>query len=218
MRAKDCSHIKYIDELAPSGLYTIRPATDSACTAPVQVYCDMSEIIGWTKILQITGLYTPTANAFGTIAEGHNFSATAKLSDKMINEIRINLEKWGVPGEVYYRLTAANFSERVYAKTNGSKPFNDSKTAWQIFEGYREQCSMSRLRSCWGNFLLVNFKTLDTMYDGTGSGEREMTRFFTDVFGNGPSCYGRSKKKRCVQRGHSYKYAIHQYAELWIGK
>ena len=178
----------------------------------------MSESIGWTKILQIWTPYTVTRNGFGKIAVKHCFKGSAKLSDSRINAIRAVREKVGEPGIVHYRITAMDTHDRVYMKAY-QKSFNDLKAAWNVFQGSREQCLATTLEKCNFKYIRTNFRTLDTLIDGTKSGQSR--RFFTDHHGGNTRrrCWRINSPKRCVSRGNIYNdHDAHFGVEVWIGK
>ena len=131
----DCSYIKYLKPQSKSGIYKIKPPGHKT----MKVFCDMSESIGWTKILQIVAPYDVTRNETGRIAAERCFVETAKMSDDRINAIREVREKVGEPGVVHFRVTARDTSDRVYVKAY-KKEFNDVVAGWNIFQGDRRQC------------------------------------------------------------------------------
>ena len=167
------------------------------------------------KILQIVHdqPYNVTNERFGNIAVGSNFKHSAKLSDEQINSIALSLKTSAPSKNVYYRISATDTAKQVYAQTD--RHFNDLETAWNILAGSRRQCLSTSYRNCsWKN---LNYKTLDTFHDGTGTGEE--SRYFTDHGGNETErrCWLPSSPERCVSGGRDRTHRARQQVELWIG-
>ena len=206
---KNCADIKLKEETAQSGVYRIQPTYEDAFT----VYCDFSESgFGWTKILQIAEPYTINRNGFGDVAVGRNFSASAKLSDSRINSIASSFDK-SSGKKVYYRISAADTTRKLYAHTDRS--FNDLLTAWNILSGHRVQCLSESFQLC--SWRSLNYKTLDTYHDGTGT--ENDGRYFTDHDGPGRTrrCYIPARIERCVSGGQDLHFRSRKQVELWIG-
>ena len=196
---------------ARSGTYSISLTGDGKSPL-IPVYCDMSEKIGWTKILQIAQPYQPQNTAFGNVSIGSTFTGSGKLVDSVINGIDDNLRQ-ASSGNVFYRLTATDTSDRVYV--SNPKMFDDTAIAWNLFNGERRQCFGSHLEKC--SWFTTSYRTLDTLYDGSASGEER--RFFTEHDGAGSSvkCQNPPSALRCVSRGSVCAYCMHKKVELWVG-
>ena len=205
----DCSEIKRKNPYARSGTYKISVTGKGA--ALFSVYCDMSGQIGWTKVLQILQPYTLTRNAFGDVSQSA-VTASGKLSDAIINALAGNLRH--AYGKVYYRVTASGTSDHVY--TENPKAFDDTKVAWNLFNGVRSQCFGPGLDNC--NWFPTDHHTLDTLHDGSDSGEAR--RFFTEHVGaTNPNvrCYNPRSTQRCISRGADCGYCLRPNVELWVG-
>ena len=161
-------HCAEVEELLPNphnGVYQIRPSPQQPC---FHVFCDFSEAgFGWTKILQIAQPYSVTNGSSGNVAVNSTFTQSAKLSDEQINSIASSLKTSASAKKVYYRISAADAAKRVYAQTD--RYFDDLESAWNILAGRRRQCLSKSYNNCsWKN---LNYKTLDTFHDGTGTGD-----------------------------------------------
>ena len=171
-----CSEIRRAIPYAKSGTYNISLTGDGKSLIPV--YCDMSGKNGWTKILQIAQPYDPQSAAFGDVS-GSSFNKSGKLDDSVINRIADNLRQANF-GSVPFRLTATDTSYSVYVIN--PKTFNDTKVAWNLFNGERKQCLSPDLGNC--SWVDTSWQTLDTYHDGTKSGDSKH-RFFTEHNGAG---------------------------------
>eukprot|EP00050_Salpingoeca_kvevrii_P021202 m.107835 g.107835 ORF g.107835 m.107835 type:complete len:528 (-) comp9231_c0_seq2:213-1796(-) len=201
----DCQEIK--QRGAPSGIYKVDP-DGSGGREPFEVYCENSaDGGGWTKVLQIKERYTPTAAAFGTIADAA-VTASAKLDDRDINAL---LDIQGA-SSAYYRVTSPDESVHYYARDDDSA-FIDTARAWNIFAGSRSTCMATALSSC--SWCSTTYDSFDTLYDCHSSGEG--LRYFEQHSGSTLRCYAHNDAtKRCISRGSDHNYAQFNDIVLWV--
>ena len=212
-----CSDIKKKNSSATSGTYQINPSGSKDAGSLISVYCDMSGQTGWTKVLQIAETYSVTPSAFGDVTMGSTFSTSGKLSDSTINAITGSLRRSSSTGNVFYRLTSTDTTYQVYVRN--PKVFNDTARSWNIFRGARHQCyingpSFTGVDTC--PWFLSTHHSLDTLHDGSNSGEKN--RFWT-YWGNSgePYCWKPRLRGRCVSEGVSCYHCQRQGVQLWVG-
>eukprot|EP00050_Salpingoeca_kvevrii_P021200 m.107824 g.107824 ORF g.107824 m.107824 type:complete len:234 (-) comp9231_c0_seq1:213-914(-) len=151
--------------------------------------------------------YTPTAAAFGTIADAA-VTASAKLDDRDINAL---LDIQGA-SSAYYRVTSPDESVHYYARDDDSA-FIDTARAWNIFAGSRSTCMATALSSC--SWCSTTYDSFDTLYDCHSSGEG--LRYFEQHSGSTLRCYAHNDAtKRCISRGSDHNYAQFNDIVLWV--
>ncbi len=194
-----CSSCKTLLAANPgmaSGTYTIDP-DGAGSIAEFNVYCDMTDSGGWTKILHYkNAAYTPNTGAVNPTSISTESTAAisgfAKLSDAQINAIG------GSGATKTYRISGDKTTNKYYTKSNGV--WNDTARAYGLPNASRQVCENSTgFASC--VFSNTSLGIIDSNQEALSG--NDCARYFVDL-GSAINCYTTgSSTQRCFSAGMS---------------
>ncbi len=195
-----------------SGTYTIDPDGTGAI-AQFNVYCDMTDSGGWTKILHYKdAAYTPNTGAVNPTGISTESTAAisgfAKLSDAQINAIG------GSGVTKTYRISGDKTTNKYYTKSNGV--WNDTARGFGLAAVSRQSCRGQTISNCtWYN---NSVSWIDTFHEGISPQVDDCDRFFSD-HNSTINCYKTgSSTMRCFTGGGSCpgSYPIFNNLEVYL--